>query len=472
MTNTTTTWWRLAVTVAAALTVAGGCAGDVGKYRDAVGTVEGQPTGDAGDLSFGVGAVEDGGLAVAGGGATGGAASSSSGSAARPAAGGAAGGGGAEGGVRAPAVGGGPGDTTGVSADTVAIGLFYPKTGAYTALARQAEAVVQAAFDEAGPIHGRRLVVRGYDDGTANASTIQVEERRAKDEVFGYMSIVSESNVVLAQLANQHRVPVVVGNMDQEVAGSLTYAFAVFTYWERQANILPRFIKNVLNGTGKRVGVVYENSGTAKNAKDAFLRAAGSAGLEIVSEQPIERNQSTCANQVANLQSARAEIVFVLAGPLGGICMLRDARSLGYRPTFTGLGATWNLNVVAAASGGAADGVRTLSTMTTLETPAGRHYAELMRSRGISGADEDDVMLLPYSLARTFIEALRRAGPGLSRQAFVRAFETQMTGFDSGYLPPPTFGPGNRTGPLTVGVTTCCTDGKWTTERPGWHATF
>ncbi|MDQ1515590.1 MAG: hypothetical protein QOE80_1420, partial [Actinomycetota bacterium] len=41
-----------------------------------------------------------------------------------------------------------------------------------------------------------------------------------------------------------------------------------------------------------------------------------------------------------------------------------------------------------------------------------------------------------------------------------------------GYLPPPTFGPGNRSGPLAFGITACCTDDRWTTPQPGWRATF
>src|SRR5205085_5749119 len=55
------------------------------------------------------------------------------------------------------------------------------------------------------------------------------------------------------------------------------------------------------------------------------------------------------------------QVVFMMNGPLGGICMLRDARALGYKPIWTGVGVSWNLNVVAQASGGGADGIRTLS---------------------------------------------------------------------------------------------------------------
>ncbi|HEY3238537.1 MAG TPA: ABC transporter substrate-binding protein, partial [Acidimicrobiia bacterium] len=311
----------------------------------------------------------------------------------------------------------GPGTTTGVTKDSVNVGLFYPKTGAYTGLARNMARVLEAAFAEAGTIHGRKLVVKTYDDGTANASTIQVEEKRAKDETFALLSVVSESNVVLAPLADQHKVPVIVGNIDQKVALPLTYAFALITFVERQATILPGFIKNVLGDGNKRIGVVYEGTSTVKNAKEAFKAKAAEAGLHVVFEQPIAQNQSTCANEVSNLQAKQVELVVMINGPLGGICMLRDSRALNYHPTWTGVGPSWNLNVVAAASGGEADGIRALTSMTTLETPAGRHYVEVMRKYAAnSGAEDDDIMLVVYSLAQTFIEALRRTGPDLTRE--------------------------------------------------------
>ena len=238
------------------------------------------------------------------------------------------------------------------------------------------------------------------------------------------------------------------------VAESLTYAFPVFGYWARMSTVLPSFIKNVLAGGGKKIGIVYETTSTATDAKNAFKGKAKELGLNVVFEQPIAQNQSTCANEVANLQSHGVELVFMMNGPLGAICMLRDAKALGYRPTWTGVGGSWGFNVVAAASGGGADGIRTLSTSTTMETPQGRHYADLIRKVApSSGADTDDVMLAVYSMMLSTLEGLRRAGPDLTRESLVQTWETKMNGYDSGYLPPPTFGPGNRSGPLVVGVT-------------------
>jgi len=367
----------------------------------------------------------------------------------------------------------GGGTTIGVTKDSVTVGLFYPKTGPYAGIVRNAPAIVQAAFEEAGLIHGRRLILKTYDDGTANASTIQVEEKRARNEAFALLSGVGETNVVLAPLADQHRVPAIIANIDEQIALPLKHVFAVTAYWKRQATILPSFIKNELGGATKRIGIVYEGTSTAKNGKEAFKAKAAELGLKVVFEQPIAQSQSACANEVANLQAQRVELVFMMNGPLGASCMLRDARALGYKPTWTGVGLSWNLNIVATASGGAADGIRTLATSTTLETPAGRRYIAFVKKYlPNSGVEEDDLMLLAYGFTLSFLEGLRRTGPNLSREAFVQAFETKMNDYSEGFLPPPTFGPGIRSGPVAVGVTACCTNGKWTTPQPGWRATF
>ena len=365
------------------------------------------------------------------------------------------------------------GTTIGVTRDSVTVGFFYPKTGPYAGLFGNLPAVIEAAFEEAGRIHGRRLILKTYDDGTANASTIQSEEKRARNESFALLSGVGETNVVLAPLADQHKVPLVIANIDEQVALPLTYVFALTAYWRYQATVLPSFIKGQLGGGGKRIGVVYEGTSTAKNAKEAFKAKAREAGLDLVFEQPIAQAQSACANEVANLQSRRVEVVVMLNGPLGASCMLRDARALAYKPTWTGVGLSWNLNIVATASGGAADGIRTLSTAATLDSPAGRRFGAFARKyMPNSSAEDDDLYLLAYGFTLSFIEGLRRTGPNLTREAFVQTFETKMNGYDEGFLPPPTFGPGKRLGPQVLGVTACCTNGKWTTPQPGWRATF
>ncbi|MCA1842680.1 MAG: ABC transporter substrate-binding protein [Actinobacteria bacterium] len=385
---------------------------------------------------------------------------------------------GGAGGSAGPSVPGAPaapsgGTRTGVTDGAINVGVFFPRTGPYAGLFRNVPVVAQAALDEAGAIHGRKLVLKTYDDGTANAGTIQTEAKRAKEESFALMSVVSESNAVLAPLADKYGVPTVVGNIDEKVALPLTQVFPVLPFWSRQARILPGFIQNVLGGSGKRIGIVYEGTSTAIDAKNVFKVKAKEVGLNVVFEQPIAQNQSACANEVANLQSQRVEVVFMMNGPLGAICMLRDAKALGYKPTWTGVGISWEANVVATASGGGAEGIRKLTAFATLDTGAGRHFSEVMRRAAPdSGAADDDIMLLMYGMLQPLLEGLRRAGPDLTREGYVHTFETSMNGYDSGYMPPPTFGPRDRSGPRAVGVVACCTNGRWATPQTGWRESF
>lgn len=440
------------------------CAGSVGKYRNATGTTgeltaEGVPAGEV----PGVGTqTQAAGAEVSGVRAAGGVQGDG------PTSPGGTGGGSAS----APKVSGPkPGSRVGVTGDSVTIGLFYPQTGSYAGLARNFEPAMQAAFAEAGVIHGRKVVLNTYDDGTQNASTIQTNERRAKDESFLYTSIVSESNVVLGPLANQHGVPAIVGNIDRKVALPLTYVFALPTYWATQATLLPSFIRRELKASDKRIGIVYEGTSTAKDARDAFKAKAKAQGMKVVFEQPIAVNQSTCANEGSNLQAHQVEVVYMMTGPLGAICMLRDARAVGFRPTWTGVGLSWSFNVVAQASGGTANGIRTINSVTTLDTPVGKHYSEVMRKHAPnSGADGDDITMFAYGLAVTIAEALRRNGRDLTRESFVATMETKMRGYDSGYYPPVNYEPGSREGGRAVSFSQCCTNDRWTTPDARWRS--
>lgn len=368
----------------------------------------------------------------------------------------------------------GIGSTTGVTKDEIRIGLFYPKTGAAAQLFQKSPDAVNAAFEEAGRIHGRKLVLRTYDEGTQDASTIQAEERRAKDEVFAYLSVLNETNEVLGPLANQHRVPSVFAAMDKNSAQSLRYVFVTTGYFAHGATILPGFIKNYLKAGNKRIGIVWDGTTQSKNAIEAFKAKAKGMGMNVVAEQTIGTFQSSCANEVSNLQAQNVEVVYMQNGIFGAICMLRDGHAVGYKPIWTGVGPNWNLNVVPTAVGkDAADGIRVINAMTTLETPAGRHFSKVMRESGNGDIAEDDIMLFYYALARTAIESLRRTGPDVGREAFVRTYETKMNDFRSGFLPPPHFGPGDRSGPQGFNVTACCSSRNWWyTEQPKWRSKY
>lgn len=478
---------RIVIPLLVLALIAAACAGDVGKYRDvAAGRQEGTTDGfdaslspaDAGDGLGGLdasapdgtgGRPEDGVQPEAGGPGEGS-------SAPRPPGSDATG--------QTPAERAAPqadgtseeGDI-GITPTQIAVGFYYPRSGYFSALARNAPVALQTAFDEIneqGGVHGRQLVLKSYDDAGGDAQVVAANHRRGRDQAFAYLSLASVTNEILAPLADRDGVPTIVGNIPGDLARSLRYVFAAYPYITTQAAIMPSYIVNRLNGSDKRIGVVFENSQTALGGKDTFKTHAARAGLNVVAEQPVQPNQSTCTNEVTNLQSRDVELVVMINTTLAAICMLRDARTLGYRPVWTGLGSLMQSNAVPKASAGAAEGMTLLSSYTTLETPAGRHYSAMVRKYHPDlNAAEDDVGLFVYGQGRLLIQALLEAGPDLSRERFVETMETRITGFDSGYLPPPKFGPGDRSAPQAVAVVGCCNNNdNWKTTDPTWRGRF
>ena len=53
--------------------------------------------------------------------------------------------------------------------------------------------------------------------------------------------------------------------------------------------------------------------------------------------------------------------------------------------------------------------------------------------------------------SRTLVEALKRTGRDLSREAFVATLE-HLSNFDSGFAPPLSYGPNQRAGSTTIQI--------------------
>lgn len=366
----------------------------------------------------------------------------------------------------------------GVTDDTIKIGFLIAETGQYSvATTEMSRAVTEAAFQEvndAGGINGRMVELVEYDDGSGDPAKITQSFRKAKEEVFGVMSIIGNTATTLALLADDAGVPAVVGNVDGRVARETQFVFGAIPYWDTSSRLMDDYIANELDGKGKKVGVVWMNSPNGEGAKDAFMDEAEDAGLDVVLNQPIDPFPSTCNNETGKLADAGAEVVYMATASLPAACMLRAAREAGYEPTWTSPAYGWNLDLVAKFSGGATEGVISFGHQTTLDTDAGKHYVETIQKYvpdAVVGTDITNDGMLTYSILQLYFEGLRVAGEDLTRTAFLEAMETEVNGFDSGYLPPPTYGPGDRSGPLSVNLWVGG-ETSWSMHDPEWRDRF
>lgn len=373
----------------------------------------------------------------------------------------------------------------GVDDETIKIGLFLPQTGPYSAgTSDTGTATFNAGFtaaNAAGGIHGRDIEVVLYDDGSGDPAVTQDNFKDAKDEVFATMAVIGNTATTLSQLGEEEGVPSVLGNVDGRVARENMWTFAAGPYWDMSSRLMAKYILSVAD-TETPVGVVYMASPNGEGAYEAFMEEADAEGLNVVVEQPIDVFPSTCSNEVSRMEDAGVEMVFIITASLPGICMIRSAREAGYEPdAWLSCADCWNLDLVANAVGTLPETAIGLGWTTTMETEAGQEFTATVKEF-VPDATEKDIdidALLVYAPGQLLIAGLEAAGPKLTRQGFFDQMETTVSGVETGYGPPPIFGPGDRSGPQTVslwGPGTRMADGEevatWVTIDPAWVNEF
>ena len=365
----------------------------------------------------------------------------------------------------------------GVTDDTITLGMLTPKTGPYAVAGGETGAVnelFRTAAEEVnadGGIHGRMIEIKEYDDGSGNPATTQASVRAAKDEVFGLVSIIGNTSTVAAPLVEDYEMPLIVGNIDGRVARSLRYTFGSIPFWDTSARIMPGYIANELDAAGEKIGVIYMNTPNGDGARAAFEEAAGEEGLEIAVTQPVEAFPSTCNNEVSKLAAADVTVVFMITASFPAICMLRAAEAAGFEPTWTTPAYGWNLDLVSKGTDGLTDGVIAFGYGATFDTDAGQEYVDSVERFGTGETAYDSNELLLHGMWKLFFAGLEAAGENLTRDGFVEAMETEVSGVDTGFLPPPTYEEGNHQGPLVVNLWRG-EDKTWVMEDPTWHESF
>ena len=361
----------------------------------------------------------------------------------------------------------------GVTNDSIAIGLFYSKTGPIAALSNNVAAAVDAAFAEAnekGGINGRKVIAKAYDDGSYTPSVVQSSWERAKDSIFASLVISGE---LFLPFAERDRLPLLHGTTQEGPSVRSKYGFIYFPYVEYQARaLMPDYLLNRLNAKGKKVAVIYSDQNATAAADPQFVKAAKQKGLDIVINQPVPDQPSSCVNEVSNVQAKRPDIVVLLAYPFAAICVLRDARTLNFKPVWTSVAVTFNLGVVNVGSGGATEGITLMGHMRTLETDCGERFRAAARKYTpdkASSMAQDELAYNYYLIARRMIEQLKRTPKNLTRESFVTG--SQGGTIDDGCLSPVSYANGDRQGPRGVNLTQARGE-KWITVDPTWRTSF
>ncbi len=321
---------------------------------------------------------------------------------------------------------------SGVTAGEITIGMCNVLTGPAAALGTGVKKGSTVYFDKvnrSGGVYGRTIRLVSYDDGYEPKNTVaQTRKLLGEDKVFalfGYVGTPTSSAImpILAEAKAPFWGPFTGAEFLRNPVNK--YIFNVRSSYFDEAETQIQYLTEK-RGI-KKVGVFYQNDAYGLAVKGGVLKALKKRGLEIAGEGTYERNTEDVATAVAALKRANPEAVSMVGTYKAMAAFIKQAKAEGFNPVFL------NVSFVGTAAlakelGAAGDGVLITQVMPSpndASVPIVAQYRSDMKAAGHNELDYTD--LEGYVDAAIFVEALRKAGPNLTREAFLTAAESLDT---------------------------------------------
>jgi branched-chain amino acid transport system substrate-binding protein len=323
----------------------------------------------------------------------------------------------------------------GLTKDQILIGGYGPITGpaAYIGLgSRDGTELAMKEINDAGGIHGRKLKLLFEDDGFSPSKALaSVKKLVEQDKVFMMLGLSgSNPTVGTVDYSRDAKVPsyAVLASAPQYTHPFNRYLFRggateSARYGELNAEYLIEFLQ------AKRIAMLSGTDENAKNEGDNTEKMLEKwYGMKLVMRAEFKVGDKDFTPQLLQAKQANADVIITLAQVPEVSILLRQARELGIKQAIMGSPAAVDNGVIAGAglnaegytggwlSGQFLDSVH--PDMVKFREAWGKLHPDAPKGR----PNLFDV--LGYSEMYVVAEAMKRAGPDLTREKLVDALET------------------------------------------------
>lgn len=327
---------------------------------------------------------------------------------------------------------------TGVSDDSVLIGMVNVQSGPASALGKGMLSGASAVFDEInnnGGIHGRKIELLVADDGyepdNAIDETLVMIEEEEVFSLFGYVGTPTANAII--PIVNEMDVPLVglftgAGSLRSPVSPVI---FNVRASYNDEAEAM---VAHFLSQGAKTIGVFYQNDGFGKAVLSGAKKALAKRDMVVHSTGTFERNTMAVKSGLADLISAKPDAI-VMVGTYSPLALfVQEARAAGLESMMATVSFV-GTNKLISALGDAGAGVLITQVMPLpygTDIPVVNECRDLIKNH--SGEDLGYVNLEGCVSAKVMVEALEQAGEALTRSALLDALHG-MNNLDLGGLP-------------------------------------
>lgn len=364
-------------------------------------------------------------------------------------------------------------ELTGVTDTEIHIGEWGPQTGPaapWGAVARGTAMLFQMVND-AGGIHGRKIIFHSFDDQYNPAKTVAgVKELVEKAPgVFGFASGVGTSpGLAVKDYLMERNIPWV-----GPAAGSLQWItppqkalFAIYPLYADEARLL---VRHLVEKEGKKnIAILYASDEYGENGHRGALSELQRLNLKPAAEVSVNQTDRDLKSHLLKLKESGADAVLMWVNPTHAVITLKTAAALQFAPQWATSSTLSDAPLMQNITGGLWKNIifASFGELPDSNAPEVKKYRDAFQKYAQQGERWGVFFMAGIGFVEPMVEGLRRAGRNLTREGFIKAMET-LKDF-KGVMGRISFGPNERQGQREIFLARTDDTGTKVTPLTAW----
>lgn len=322
--------------------------------------------------------------------------------------------------------------TQGVTKDTIKIGFFGPITGSgylWGKLVMNGAEIVYNETNKAGGINGRKIVTVREDDRCEVAAGVAAMKKLVHAHRVFLVHGGGCSNPTIAAREEVERANLPFVNFlavaDKIVLPRAPYIWTTTIMARAEGELMADFVGS--SPAFKRLAVISQRDSWGVTRYEPMIERLKKLGKAPVADEEITVDANDATTQLLRIRQANPDVLLIVVYPKPGAVIMRSLHKMGMLqlPVVSGR-VIADLTEFERQVGlpGAVDNFYSLSESSfTPDEPKAARWAELLKQ----SSPEDRMSIYTLSgigSAQVVVDALRRAGPDLTAEAFKKAMDS------------------------------------------------
>ena len=337
----------------------------------------------------------------------------------------------------------------GVTASTIKLGITSPLTGIASPGYNKIPGAMKAYFDYVntnGGVNGRKITLVSKDDQYIPTTAVaRANELILRDKVFalvGTLGTASTKALTTSTQLSKRGIPSLFVNTGWSgFADKKAYptTFSILPSYQMEAKIMAKYIKETYEG--KKIALIYQDDDFGRDALAGFKTAGLTFNTYIPYASGSQSLPATGAGWISKLKTAGAEVTVLFGVSSASTAALANAFGAGFKTQWV-LGSVGGDATTIAASNKAyvplLNGAKGFS-FAPAPTDTTDEYIKLFQSIYAAAQPTqtfDNNVVAGMSNAFLAVQAIKAAGPNLTRAGLIKAIETKGSTLANPFLTP------------------------------------